>query len=175
MTDIATRPAALPLSRLYAVRFVFALVWAGLVLLTGPDLDVVTRTLLVLYPAFDVVAIAADAWTGRTERSLLRSNLAASAAALIGVAFAATSGAPAVLRVFGAWAIVSGISQLLVGRARFGRGGQVPMILSGAISTLAGIAFVVQAAGDAPSIDALAGYAVLGGVFFAISAARRPR
>ena len=54
-------------------------------------------------------------------------------------------------------------------------GGQWAMIASGGISVLAGVAFVLQAAGPDPSLRALAGYALLGGVFFGISALRLGR
>lgn len=86
--------------------------------------------------------------------------------------FAATSGIPSVLRVWGAWAIVSGLVQLAVGVGRRELGGQWAMIASGAISALAGTSFVLQAARPDASLLNLAGYAVLGGVFFLVSAIR---
>ncbi|MEU4745949.1 hypothetical protein AB0G02_36565, partial [Actinosynnema sp. NPDC023658] len=60
-----------------------------------------------------------------------------------------------------------------VGRRRVG--GQWPMILSGGISVLAGASFITTASGADPSLSALAGYAVLGGVFFLVSALRLGR
>ena len=44
------------------------------------------------------------------------------------------------------------------------------MIASGSISVLAGVSFVVMASGPGASLTALAGYALLGGVFFLVSA-----
>ncbi|WP_207770592.1 hypothetical protein [Frankia canadensis] len=54
-------------------------------------------------------------------------------------------------------------------------GGQWAMIASGAISTLAGISFLLQAATSHPSLRNLAGYALLGGIFFLVSALRLGR
>lgn len=44
------------------------------------------------------------------------------------------------------------------------------MILSGGSSTIAGSSFILMAGGPDASLTTLAGYAVLGGVFFLISA-----
>ena len=82
---------------------------------------------------------------------------------------------PAVLVVWGAWAITAGIVQLVVAVPRRALGGQWPMILSGAISVLAGAGFVVRSSGSSASLTALAGYATLGGVFFLVSALRLQR
>jgi hypothetical protein len=49
------------------------------------------------------------------------------------------------------------------------------MILSGGISVLAGASFIAMASRDDASLTSLAGYAVLGGVFFLISAIRLGR
>jgi uncharacterized membrane protein HdeD (DUF308 family) len=49
------------------------------------------------------------------------------------------------------------------------------MIVSGAISTLAGISFLLQASVPHASLSNLAGYALLGGIFFLVSALRLGR
>ena len=49
------------------------------------------------------------------------------------------------------------------------------MILSGAISALAGTTFILQAATPTASLTTLAGYATVGGIFFLISALRLNR
>jgi hypothetical protein len=49
------------------------------------------------------------------------------------------------------------------------------MIVSGSISTVAGITFFVQAAAPHASLSTLAGYALLGGVFFLVSTLRLGR
>ncbi|MFJ6079896.1 hypothetical protein ACIQI8_00740 [Streptomyces sp. NPDC092369] len=171
---VGTTPA---LRRLYVIRFVFAAAWAVLLLLAGSDLTVAARVLLFLYPAFDVVAAVVDARSARAEGPVkgLYVNIAVSSLAAVGVAVAGASGVADVLRVWGAWAVVSGLVQLLVGVARRPMGGQWAMIVSGGISVLAGASFIRSASQDDPSLSALAGYATLGGIFFLVSAIRLSR
>ncbi|MGW4026871.1 hypothetical protein ACWEEL_36830, partial [Streptomyces sp. NPDC005009] len=111
---------------------------------------------------------------GGTAR-LLYANIAISSLTVIGLAVAVTSGIPAVLRVWGIWAVTSGLVQLVVGAGRRKLGGQWPMIISGAISTAAGASFFAQAGSDDPTLANLAGYAFAGGVFFLVSALRLNR
>ena len=157
------------LRRLYFVRFVFAAAWAGTFAGIGSSLDAASITLLILYPAFDVAAAAFDARTSRNP--VLYANMVISTAAAIGLAFAAADDIPAVLRVWGVWAIVAGLVQLFLALKRRGLGGQWAMILSGGISVIAGASFLGQASG-ATSMKLCAGYAGLGGLFFLISAVR---
>ncbi|MEU5251339.1 hypothetical protein [Streptomyces longwoodensis] len=186
MASTAPAPAPVPaepagttpaLRRLYVVRFTFAVAWAALLLLGGSELTLGVQLLLALYPAFDVAAAVVDARSARAAGPLkgLYANMAVSALAAIGVAVAGTSSVADVLRVWGAWAIVSGLLQLLVGLARRSMGGQWAMILSGGISVLAGASFLRGAAQDDPTLTALAGYATLGGIFFLVSAVRLSR
>jgi uncharacterized membrane protein HdeD (DUF308 family) len=102
-------------------------------------------------------------------------NVAISLFAAAGLAVTGASGIPGVLRVWGTWAIVSGLVQLGVGVVRRGMDGQWPMILSGAISVLAGATFIAQADADGAMVTVLAGYAAIGGVFFLVSALRQGR
>jgi uncharacterized membrane protein HdeD (DUF308 family) len=167
------------LRRLYFVRFGFAIVWAALLFATGSKLGPAAVILLVLYPAFDVAAAVVDARSSRdrdggSPRSLY-GNIAISSLAAIGIAIACASGVPAVLRVWGVWAIVAGLIQLFVAISRRTLGGQWPMILSGGISVLAGAAFIAMAGSNAPKPSNVAGYAVLGGIFFLVSALRLRR
>lgn len=172
--SIGATPA---LRRLYIIRFVFAAAWAALLLVSGSGLSGGAKLLLFLYPAFDVAAAVVDARSARATGPVkgLYANMAASALAAVGVAVAGTSGVADVLRVWGAWAVVSGLIQLLVGVARRPMGGQWAMILSGGISVLAGASFIRSATQDDPSLTALAGYAALGGIFFLLSAIRLSR
>ncbi|MET9088673.1 hypothetical protein ABZX77_43500 [Streptomyces sp. NPDC004237] len=165
------------LRRLYVIRFVFAIAWAALLLVSGSELTVGARVLLFLYPAFDVAAAVVDARSARAAGPVrgLYANMAVSVLAAVGVAVAGASGVADVLRVWGAWAVASGLVQLLVGVARRPMGGQWAMIVSGGISVLAGASFIRSASQDAPSLTALAGYATLGGIFFLVSAFRLPR
>lgn len=173
MTTVDTPATGLAstLRRLYFVRFAFAIVWAVLMFATHSRLGPVGIALLVLYPLFDVAAAVVDARSSRTTRGLYV-NIAISTLAAIALAFAGASGVPAVLRVWGAWAVVSGLIQLVVGLGRRKLGGQWPMILSGGLSVLAGASFVAAASAANPSLTNIAGYAVLGGIFFLISALR---
>jgi uncharacterized membrane protein HdeD (DUF308 family) len=177
-TTVPAAGAVAPvLRRLYLVRFGFALVWAVVLVATASSIGPVTAALLVIYPVFDVAAAVVDARSSRATRSRsgLAVNIAVSAVATVGLAVAVTSGVPAVLRVWGVWAVAAGVVQLVVAARRRGLGGQWAMIASGTISTLAGITFFLQAAGPGASLTTLAGYALLGGVFFLVSALRLGR
>lgn len=172
MTATSPAPTSAPaLSRLYTGRFAFALVWAVVVLAAATEINPFIGTLLVLYPVYDLVATVADARLSgaSTLRSTLLINAALSGVAAVALVVAASSGIPAVLRVWGAWAIVAGIAQLVAALRRRSMGGQLPMIASGAISVLAGGSFAAMASQDDPSLRALGGYALLGALFFLVS------
>ncbi|MBB5800947.1 uncharacterized membrane protein HdeD (DUF308 family) [Saccharothrix ecbatanensis] len=176
-TVAAPTTIAPALRRLYFVRFGFALVWAGLLFTSASELGPISVTLLVLYPLFDVVAVLIDVRSSQAAKPALGLylNIAISGVAGVGLAVAAASGIPAVLRVWGAWAVVSGLTQLIVGVSRRTLGGQWPMIISGGLSTIAGTSFVLQAAQPNASLVNLAGYAAVGGLFFLVSAVRLGR
>ncbi|QFZ19906.1 hypothetical protein [Saccharothrix syringae] len=172
-TATASTGIAATLRRLYFVRFAFALVWAASLFATASAIGPVSAALLVLYPLFDVAAAVVDARSARA--SGLYVNIVISSLAAVGLALAVTSGIPAVLRVWGAWAVVSGLVQLAVGVGRRGLGGQWAMIASGGLSALAGTTFYLQASGAEASLTGLAGYALVGGIFFLVSALRLGR
>lgn len=177
-TATADHVAATPaLRRLYVIRFAFAAAWAALLMVSGSDLTLGAQLLLVLYPAFDVAAAVFDARSARAAGPVrgLYANIAISSLAAVGIAVAGTSGVDDVLRVWGAWAVLSGLVQLLVGVARRPMGGQWAMIVSGGISVAAGGTFLQSASQDDPSLTVLAGYAALGGIFFLVSAFRLSR
>jgi len=165
------------LRRLYFVRFAFAIVWALVALTTAKHLGPLAATLFVLYPLFDVASAIVDARASRTTGAptLLYVNIAISVLAAIGLAFAAASGIPAVLRVWGAWAVVAGLIQLIVGVTRRKVGGQWPMIISGGISVLAGGVFIATASAHHPALTSAIAYAIPGAIFFLISAIRLGR
>lgn len=184
MSAVAAPPAitgtAPTLRRLYFVRFAFAIVWALVMFTMTKEITAAAAVLLVLYPLFDVGAAVVDARSSRAtgtqgSPTLLYLNMAISLIAAAGVGVACASGIPAVLRVWGAWAIVSGLVQLVVAIPRRKLGGQIPMILSGAISALAGASFIASAGADDPKLTNAVGYAIPGGVFFLISALRLRR
>lgn len=181
VTTIAASPGisqtAAALRRLYFVRFAFAIVWALVTIATAKEIGPLAVTLFVLYPLFDVGAAIYDLRSSRTTGSpaLLYVNVVVSLVAAVGLGVAGASGIPAVLRVWGAWAIVAGLVQLVVGVTRRKMGGQWPMIISGGISVLAGGSFIVGAAADHPSLTNAAGYAIPGAIFFLIAAIRLGR
>jgi len=164
------------LRRLYLVRFGFALVWAILLFLTASNGSALTALLLVVYPVFDVAAAVVDvrAQRGGASRTLV-ATITVSTLAAVGLAVALTSGIPAALLVWGAWAIVAGVLQLVVAVGRHRLGGQWAMVVSGALSVVAGTAFVVQSFAPGASVVTVAAYALLGGVFFLVSALRLGR
>ena len=174
---LGVKGTASALRRLYFVRFAFAIVWASVMFTMKDSITSAGAVLLVLYPLFDVGAAVVDARSSRTTESpvLLYVNMAVSLIAAVGVGIACASGIPAVLRVWGAWAIVSGLVQLIVAVPRRRLGGQWPMIISGAISALAGASFIASAGADDPALTNAIGYAVPGGIFFLISALRLGR
>jgi uncharacterized membrane protein HdeD (DUF308 family) len=171
----ATNASAL--RKLYFARFGFAVVWAAAFAAAASTLNALSIALLVLYPVVDLAAAVIDRQSSRGTKAppVLWVNMALSLLAAIGLAIAAASGTSAALIVWGAWAITAGLVQLTVATTRRALGGQWPMILSGGISALAGIAFIVMGTAPEPSITGLAGYAVLGGIFFLISALRLGR
>ncbi|MGW1738333.1 hypothetical protein ACWCPQ_05930 [Nocardia sp. NPDC001965] len=169
-----TTGSAQGLRNLYYARFGFAVVWSVSVALITDPLAPAGIALLVIYPLFDVAAAVIDFRTSGAARprGALYLNMASSLLAALGVAVAGTSGVPDVLRVWGIWAITAGIVQLIVAVSRYRLGGQWPMILSGAISTLAGTSFITGADAPEATLTVVAGYAALGGIFFLTSAIR---
>lgn len=176
MTSSAASPVRLgaALRRIYYIRFAFALVWAALIFLTASSVGPLLSVLLVLYPLVDAGAVfiqirsEGDASSPRTAEWI---NVALSVIAAIALGWASTVSTGAILVVWGVWAIVSGVLQLLAAILRRKSGGQVPLIISGAISVLAGAAFAAQGAQNA-SATGVGGYAILGGIFFLIAAIR---
>jgi uncharacterized membrane protein HdeD (DUF308 family) len=165
------------LRRLYFGRFAFAIVWAAVTFPLAHHLNPLTTTLLVVYPLFDVAAAIIDVRASRVTGSptLLYLNVVISLLAAVGLAVAGASGIPAVLRVWGAWAIVAGLVQLIVGVTRRTMGGQWPMIISGGISVLAGGSFIAGAPADSPALTNAVGYAIPGAIFFLVAAIRLGR
>jgi uncharacterized membrane protein HdeD (DUF308 family) len=152
---------------LLVARVVFALVWAAVVAVVAPGIGWGAAILLALYPLGDVVLVGLDARrSGSAARVGLAVNAALSLVAAVALVVAATQDVPTVLRVWGAWAVVAGLGQLVVALSRRRvRRGQWPLVASGGLSVVVGIAFVVMAAGPAPTLTSLAGYAVAGAVF----------
>lgn len=162
------------LRNLYFARFGFAIVWAALLLPMAQSLNPFAVALLIIYPLFDVAAAIIDHSSSGSSRpkAPLYINMALSLATAIGLAWAVGSGVPDVLRVWGVWAVTAGIVQLVVAILRWRLGGQLAMVLSGGISVLAGSGFFLMASGPNAALTGIGGYAILGGIFFLVSAIR---
>jgi uncharacterized membrane protein HdeD (DUF308 family) len=178
MTTALMRTSAQLLATLrgiYFLRFAFALTWAVVLITSKPPLGPSLTILLAIYPLVDAGAVY---WQVRSEgratspRATEMANIALSVIVAIAVGIASTMSIAAALAVWGAWAALSGITQLLTAVQRRHTGGQIPQMLSGGISVLAGLSFLAQALRGADDIAAIGGYAALGGLFFLVSAIR---
>jgi uncharacterized membrane protein HdeD (DUF308 family) len=157
----------------YAVRATFSVAWVVAALTVGKQSPGVAAVLLVVYPFWDALANYLDAArSGGLARNRTQAiNTAVSVAAGLAVAVSLAN-MNAVLGVFGAWAILSGLLQLGTAVRRWKtHGAQSAMVLSGAQSALAGSFFIVQALKpEVPSIANVAGYAGVGAFYFLVSA-----
>ncbi|MDB5616958.1 DUF308 domain-containing protein [Tardiphaga sp.] len=157
----------------YFTRAGVSVVWVAAAFTLGSSMPPVAAALLVVYPAWDAVANFVDAQRsgGLTQNGSQAFNVVVSAITTITVAVALGRGMHAVLAVFGVWAVLSGLFQLVTGVRRWKAGAQLAMILSGAQSVLAGAFFVKQATGAVvPGITDIAPYAAFGAFYFLASA-----
>jgi uncharacterized membrane protein HdeD (DUF308 family) len=159
----------------YAVRFAVAAVWVAGAFTLARGMPHLAIVMLVAYPLWDALANFIDA---RSNGGLMKNrtqaiNVGVSTLAAIGVAAGAGQGMNAMLGVFGAWALLSGLMQLATGVRRWKRyGAQWAMILSGAQSVLAGVFMVKMATGAqvADTLIRVAPYAGFGAFYFLVSA-----
>jgi uncharacterized membrane protein HdeD (DUF308 family) len=181
MTSAASTTVPAPAQRaralytLYVVRAFFSVAWVSLVLLFAKSSPPLTAALLLLYPAWDVLATFGDMRANRGAGSLRLQyvNIVVGSLTTLAVGLTLRSGTPAVLVVFGVWAGLTGLIQLLLGlRRRRLLGGQWPMILSGGQSVLAGVSFVLTAHDPAKGVLNLAGYSAFGAFYFLLAALR---
>jgi uncharacterized membrane protein HdeD (DUF308 family) len=166
--------ASSALRRVAIVRALFALVWAAALVIavggdmpsTTSDLSLGVATLLASYPLIDVVASLVG--SASADSRALRINAAISGLAVVAVGVAAFgSDAGTTLVAFGAWAAVSGAIQLaLAVHDRRTKGRQLPMIVSGGLSTVAGVSFLAASGMDEAHLATVAGYMALGAVLF---------
>jgi uncharacterized membrane protein HdeD (DUF308 family) len=162
---------------------VLALVWAAALVVaprhraptTASDVPFAAAALLTTYPAIDAVSSIVDASRGTPAFArLLRVNAAISTLAIAALAVTAFGlDAGSALVAFGAWAAVSGALQLATA-IRHGRseGYQPSMIISGGLSTLAGLSFIAAARADTAHLANIAYYMAFGAVLFLLSAVR---
>jgi hypothetical protein len=162
-------------------RAVLALVWAaGLVIAVGDrvpstssDVPVAAAALLASYPAIDVVASIAAALGTDASGRLVRINAAISAVAVAAIgaaAFAADAGAT--LAAFGAWAVSGAIQLAVAVRRRRATGRQLPMIVSGGLSTIVGIGFLAASGKDDAQLASVGGYMAFGALLYLLWAHR---
>ena len=178
MTTLDPVPLAQTLRRLYFSRFGFAIVWALLIGLLAPTSPALLTVLLVLYPLVDaasvLVELRASGSTAKSRPSEL-ANIIVSVVAAIALGAVSFVSVAAVLVVWGLWASLAGAAQLITGISRRRLGGQWPLMFSGGLSVFVGFAFLAQGLQGATSATSIAGYAVLGGVLFLVSAIRLAR
>jgi uncharacterized membrane protein HdeD (DUF308 family) len=158
--------------RLFLIRGLVAIAWAVVFALTSDSLTTGVGVLLVLYPLIDAVASVIDARGQQgSARRPLELNAALSAVAAVAVGIAATGDKGDVLVVFGVWALLTGVAQLVVAiRRRMILGRQWPLLLAGAGSTGFGVAFLIMSGAADPKLEMIAFYAAGGGVEFVIQA-----
>lgn len=168
--------------RIAIARAVLALVWAAALVIavgdrvpsTDSDVPITAAALLASYPAIDVLASIAAALGADAAGRVLRINAAISALAIVAIgatAFGADAGAT--LAAFGAWAAVSGAIQLAVAlHRRRTEGRQLPMIVSGGLSTIAGLGFLATSGMDDANLASLGGYMALGALLYLLWAHR---
>jgi hypothetical protein len=170
--------AHLTSQRIVVARAVLALIWAAAVVVaigdrvptTDVEIPVAAAALLAAYPLIDVLASLAGAHR-QPDATPLRVNATISTLAAVSVgATAFAADAAATLTAFGAWAVVSGAIQFVLA-LRGTR--QVPMLISGGLSTLAGISFFSAAGMHDAHLAVLGGYMAVGAVLYLVSARRR--
>jgi hypothetical protein len=172
-------PAHLSSQRIAIARAVLALVWAAAVVVaigdrvptTDEEIPVAAAVLLAAYPLIDVAASLASA-RRLPDATALRVNATISTIAAVCVgATAFGSDAGATLTAFGVWAVVSGAIQFVLA-LRGTR--QVPMLISGGLSTVAGISFLSAGGMHDAHLAILGGYMAVGAVLYLVSARRSP-
>ena len=158
----------------YYLRFAVSAAWVLAAFTVAKTVPPLAAVMLVAYPLWDALANYVDAQRSgglRSNRSQLL-NIVVSIVTAIAVAIALGRSMNAVLAVYGVWAALSGVFQLLTAVRRWKtNGAQWAMILSGAQSALAGLFFVKMAGGtDAIGIVNVAPYAAFGAFYFLVSA-----
>ena len=161
------------LRNLYFVRTAFQVAWAASVITTAMKQPKIAAVLFLLYPLWDVACTVYDLNTSSQSGSARTSQLIN---ALLGVGAAIGIGVTVVhqpiysVAVFGVWAFGAGLIQLVLGliRRRQLGGGQWAMILSGAQSIIAGVAFFLGGLWDKRHIKDVGGYAIFGAIYFLI-------
>ncbi|QIP13061.1 hypothetical protein G8759_10690 [Spirosoma aureum] len=170
-----TAETAKSLRKLYFLRAAFSILWVILVLAFAKTNAGIATILFIIYPVWDVIATFLDikANPPGAPKKMQFLNAVISSTTTVAVALALQKGIPEALIVFGVWAILTGLVQLILGLSRRKQlGGQWPMIISGGQSMLAGGSFIAMANAPNSGITTLAGYAAFGAFYFILAAYR---
>lgn len=170
-----TVETAKSLRKLYFLRASFSIIWVLLVSVWAKGNADIAMILFIIYPAWDVVATFLDIKANPPAASKTPQyiNAGISTITTIAVIVALQKGIAESLIVFGVWAILTGLIQLILGlRRRKQLGAQWPMIISGGQSVLAGGSFIAMAHAPNAGISTLAGYAAFGAFYFILTAIR---
>jgi hypothetical protein len=161
------------LRNLYFVRTAFQAVWAASVILSAMREPQIAAVLFLLYPLWDVACTVYDLNTSSAPgnaRISQRINALLGVGAGIGIGLTVFHQPIYSVAVFGVWAFGAGLLQLVLGlirRKQLG-GGQWAMVLSGAQSMLAGVAYFLGGLYDKLHIKDVGGYAIFGALYFLI-------
>ena len=170
-----TVETARSLRKLYFVRAAFSVTWVILVAMFAKTEPGIASILLIIYPAWDVIGTFLDIRANRNSSSKTPQyvNAAISSITTVAVGLAIQKGVPEALMVFGVWAILTGLIQLVLGlRRRKLLDGQWPMIISGGQSMIGGTSFIILAHAPTMGIASLAGYAGFGAFYYLLAAFR---
>lgn len=163
------------LRTLYFTRAAFSIVWILLVTAFANKSTSVAVVLFIIYPVWDVIATFFDIrsnppYANKTPQYV---NVAIGIITTIAVYFALQKGIAEALIVFSAWAVLTGLIQLILGLHRRKKlEGQWPMIISGGQSMLAGVSIFLKAHTPGTGVNTLAGYAAFGAFYFLLAAFR---
>jgi len=155
----------------YFLRAGVAYVWVACVAAGQLGSGPLAAAALAIYAGWDATANAIDIKRNPLPGDFNRQiNVAVSLVAGVAMAAGGVVGFRVSAIAFGAWALLAGILQLLVGwRRRSAAAGQVLMMLSGLQSAVAGAVFVRLGLVASPTIADLFPYAAVGATYFLAS------
>jgi len=129
-----------------------------------------------IYPIWDVIATILDISANRhnsTSKIPQYVNIGISSVTALVFAYTLQQGIVMTLIAFGAWAILTGLIQFILGlRRKKTMEGQWPMIISGAQSVIGGTANIILAHNTTKGIPGLATYVTFGAFYFLLAAIR---
>lgn len=160
---------------LYLIRAAFSVTWVILISVFAKESIGFATVLLIVYPAWDVFGTFMDIRANRNSTSKMPQyiNIVISTITTVAIGLALQKDIAAALIVFGAWAILTGIIQLILGIQRKKLlGGQWPMIISGGQSIIGGTVNIFLAQDPSRGIPSLASYVAFGAFYYLLAAYR---